>query len=214
MNIVVFSSAKKLNSEIPHVIKMFEHGLPCFHLRKPMARFQELENYIHAIPEEYRNRIIVHSHHGLASVFGLKGIHHSRLDRKKGISKKLRIAYDRLVRRKMKFTKSCHSLKSVNKNKSKYDYVFLSPVFDSISKNYHKRQFPLGEIEKAIRSTHQTIYALGGIEPNNIEQAYLMGFDGIAVLGYIWESSTNPVDGFLEIQKKINDLSTFLPMAV
>ncbi|MDA8715333.1 thiamine phosphate synthase [Flavobacteriales bacterium] len=214
MNIVVFSSANKLNSEIPHVIKMFEHGLSCFHLRKPMARFKELENYIQAIPDEYKNRIIVHSHHELANIYGLKGIHHSRLHRKKGISKKLRIAFNRLVRKKMKFTKSCHSLKSVNKEDGKYDYVFLSPVFDSISKNYHKRKFPTRDIEKTIKSTPQTIYALGGINPNNIEQAYRMGFDGIAVLGYIWESSANPVEGFLEIQKKINELSSQLPMAV
>ena len=48
MRVVVFSSADKSRSEVNDVIRMFENGLECFHLRKPKFRRKELEKYIAA----------------------------------------------------------------------------------------------------------------------------------------------------------------------
>jgi thiamine-phosphate pyrophosphorylase len=102
----------------------------------------------------------------------------------------------------------------VKKSLNIYDYIFLSPVFDSISKNYHKSSFGNGEIEKILKSSNQNIYALGGITPENAEKAFRMGFDGIGVLGYIWESDHTPLEAFLSIQEKINQLKNQLSVAV
>jgi thiamine-phosphate pyrophosphorylase len=102
----------------------------------------------------------------------------------------------------------------VKKSLNIYDYIFLSPVFDSISKNYHKSSFENGEIENVLKSRKQNIYALGGITPENAEKAFRMGFDGVGVLGYIWESDRTPLEAFLSIKEKINQLKSRLSVAV
>ncbi len=214
MKIVVFSSSNKVNSEIPEVIKMFEHGLTCFHLRKPKLRLKELDKYILAIPKEYRNRIILHTHHELASLHGLKGVHHSRAYRKNWFSYSIKMGFSKIIRNKLLYTRSYHSMIDVKKSLNIYDYIFLSPVFDSISKNYHNSSFGNGEIEKILKSSKQNIYALGGITPENAEKAFRMGFDGVGVLGYIWESDRAPLDAFLCIKEKINQLKSRLSVAV
>ena len=210
MNLVVFSSKDKTSSEIPFVIQMFENGLGTFHLRKPRASTKEVEEYILAIPEQFRNRIIIHSHHELASMHKLKGIHYSRTHRKKGLNGKAKFGITRLVHRKMKFTKSCHALSSINEDINKYDYVFLSPIFDSISKEDYKSKFSLTKTKEVLEKTRQKVYALGGINPSNIELAVKTGFDGIGVLGCIWETEKDPLSAYLEVKSLLKELDTKL----
>jgi thiamine-phosphate pyrophosphorylase len=75
-------------------------------------------------------------------------------------------------------------------------YVFISPVWNSISKpgyegkNLSPEEFNLNP---------QTLkIALGGIKTENVEQTFLRGYDGIAVCGYVW-NSLNPFKKFEKI---------------
>lgn len=213
MKVVVFSSPNNFHTEIPYVIQMFEKGLGTFHLRKPKFSTKDLEEYITSIPERYRGRIIIHTHHELASAYQLKGIHYSRTHRKKGISGKAKFSLSRIINRSMVFSKSCHSLSTIKEDVNKYDYVFLSPVFDSISKDSHKSKFGLGSIKQTLESTKQTVYALGGVDPTKLEKAIIAGFDGVAVLGYIWESGLNPVEAYLNIRNGLRDTEEKLLMS-
>ena len=106
------------------------------------------------------------------------------------------------------------STRSFTNNLKVYDYIFLSPVFDSISKNSHKSSFKKGDITQVLKSSKLKIYALGGINPETAEKAFRMGFDGIAVLGYIWEAKQIPVDAFLKIKDKIKTLEQKMSVAV
>lgn len=89
---------------------------------------------------------------------------------------------------------SCHTLEEVSRNKLKSDYVFLSPIFDSISKQGYHAAFT----EETLRQAHHAgiidkqVIALGGITPTNARKALSLGFGGVAVLGDIWQSE-NPV---------------------
>jgi len=210
MNLVLFSSDNSLHSEIPSVIKMFDNGLETFHLRKPKFGTKELEQYIQAIPRKYRDKIIIHSHHELASIYGLKGIHYSRTHRKKGKNGKSRFGITRLLNRKLVFTKSCHSIGTINDDIHKYNYTFLSPVFDSISKNEYKSKLSLTKVKISLQETKQTVYALGGITPDNVELAMKTGFKGVGVLGYIWDSEHDPVEAYLTIKSTIRKLEEAL----
>lgn len=214
MRVVVFSSADKSLSEVNDVIRMFENGLECFHLRKPKFRRKELEKYILAIPSEYRDRIILHTHHQLASIYGLKGVHHTRAHRKKKWKRFIEVKFSKISRKKLMYTRSYHSLSDFTNNLKVYDYIFLSPVFDSISKSSHKSSFKKGDITQVLKSSKLKIYALGGINPETAEKAFRMGFDGIAVLGYIWEAKQNPVDAYLKIKDKIKTLEQKMSVAV
>ena len=112
------------------------------------------------------------------------------------------------------YTRSYHSMSDFAKNLKVYDYIFLSPVFDSISKSSHKSSFKNGDITQVLKSSKHKIYALGGINPETAEKAFRMGFDGVAVLGYIWEAKQNPLDAYLKIKDKIQTLERKMSVAV
>lgn len=188
------------------MISLFKSGLTTLHVRKPKFSTKELEEYILAIPENYRDRLILHSHHELTSIHDLKGIHFGRSHRKKGLKGTWsKFKYSLLKGRKV-YTKSCHSIGSMSKENGFYDYVFLSPVFDSISKDNYKSHFSATEIVAGLKNTKQKVYALGGVELSNVETTYRMGFDGVALLGSIWEVEESPVVAFQQIRERIKQL--------
>ncbi|MGZ4060107.1 MAG: thiamine phosphate synthase [Bacteroidia bacterium] len=99
-----------------------------------------------------------------------------------------------------------HSLKEIENCKEKYEYAFLSPIFDSISKTGYKSGFKRKEIKEFLKNNNTKIIALGGIDENTIQEAINLGFDGAAVLGAIWMSK-DPLEKFINLQnslKKIN----------
>ena len=84
---------------------------------------------------------------------------------------------------------SCHSLEEVKEMKRKCDYVFLSPVFDSISKMNYNANYTPEEIKKAHKAgiIDKKVIALGGIDEDNIKQVKNYGFGGAAILGALWD---------------------------
>jgi thiamine-phosphate pyrophosphorylase len=108
---------------------------------------------------------------------------------------------------------SFHSLQEIKEYKEKYEYAFLSPVFDSISKPGYRGKISgeFLELRKGtVKITGQNIIALGGIDEDKIETIREMGFAGIAVLGAIWQSK-NPVEKFRKIQKQIMNIEQGIP---
>jgi len=95
------------------------------------------------------------------------------------------------------FTKF-HSLNELENYKERYEYAFLSPIFDSISKEGYKSKFILQELKEKIAG--KNLVALGGIDESKIETCRELGFSGVAVLGAIWNSK-NPVEKFKQIKR-------------
>ena len=99
-----------------------------------------------------------------------------------------------------------HSLEELTAHKGKYEYAFLSPVFDSISKEGYKSKFRhrlhrfsqiKSELIRAISG--KAVIALGGIDEDKIETCRELGFAGVAVLGAIWNSSS-PIEKFKRLK--------------
>lgn len=65
-----------------------------------------------------------------------------------------------------------------------YDYVTLSPIFDSISKSGYSKKFEVTEIADRIRG--KRVIALGGVRPELFLTLRENDFFGAALLGYIW----------------------------
>ena len=67
------------------------------------------------------------------------------------------------------------------------DYVLLSPVKTTKS---HPQQEAMGwdKFEQLCRLINVPVYALGGMVPEDLEQARLHGAKGIAMLSAIWNS--------------------------
>lgn len=115
-----------------------------------------------------------------------------------------------------------HSLEELRSFKGKYEYAFLSPIFDSISKPGYfskfshrshtslpgKRGFSqiIPELIPAVRG--KNIIALGGVDSEKIDLVRKVGFAGVALVGAIWNSK-DPIERF----KKIKSLSQPKPVA-
>lgn len=92
---------------------------------------------------------------------------------------------------------SCHTLEEVRQWKPACQYVFLSPIFDSISKAGYQSRFSRESLQEARRqgTIDSRVVALGGISPQEIPLCHALGFGGVAVLGWLWQGKPGGEDG-------------------
>ena len=177
MKLILITSPTYFVEEDKIITSLFEEGLDILHLRKPDTAPMYAERLLTLIPEQYHKRIVVHGHFYLKEEFRLKGIH---------LNLRNPNAPDHY---KGHISCSCHSLEEVKERKRNYDYVFMSPVFDSITKQDYNAQYSPEEIKKAHKQgiIDKKVYALGGIDVHNIKEVKKYGFGGAAVMGAIWQ---------------------------
>jgi len=85
------------------------------------------------------------------------------------------------------FKGSCHSFEEVEKLDGEKEYCFLSPIFDSISKQGYKAKFEKVELKEFLKKDREIkVIALGGIIEENYSEVLSLGFDGGAFLGSVW----------------------------
>jgi len=206
MKLIVFSSHNSFHSEPRQVVKMFEHGLETFHLRKPEFTTKNLADYLDLIPIKFHNRIVIHSHHKLAKKFDLKGVHFSRVHRNKKYNTKSKYLLFRLKFGNILITRSCHKIHKLEENPKRYAYVFLSPIYESISKDAHGGLFSERHLAKALATKKRKVFALGGVEKSKFKELKELGFEGVALLGAIWNTEQDPLSAFKEAQETIKNL--------
>lgn len=163
--------------EIEGTIALFKQGLQTLHFRKTGASEEACRHFLNNIPNQYHNRIVLHQYEQLLEVFDLKGFHF-----KDGAW--LEADY----KRNCQYSASIHNLQDLQKVESKLSYVFLSPIFDSISKTSHKAFFDLNKLKETFSKTNTKVIALGGINKDTVIDAYNTGFDGVAGIGYLWQA--------------------------
>ena len=89
------------------------------------------------------------------------------------------------------------------------DYVFLSPIFDSISKEGYSSHFTQPVLKELQRTKviDRKVMALGGINLDRIKLAKDLGFGGVVVLGDIWNRfsihSTEDFKGLINHFRKL-----------
>lgn len=193
--IIVISDTNLFAGEANILNQLFDNGLLLFHLRKYNNSKAEIAEFINKIKPECRNSIVLHQSHEMADEFGIKRLHFSERDRKATNEKELM----RLKNENKVLSTSVHSIDDYNSLSSCFEYTFLSPVFDSISKNNYKAQtFDLSHK----KDSPIKLIALGGINECNCLKAIEMGFDGIALLGSIWKRE-NKIESFKKIKNNI-----------
>jgi thiamine-phosphate pyrophosphorylase len=176
---ILFSPPDFLPNEIPAVIALFQAGLSCLHVRKSTQNESEVLAYISQIPTEFHARLMLHNHHNLAQKVELKGLH---FNRNQFINKNEN--YKNLF-----LSQSVHSFEEIKELDKRINYAFLSPIFDSISKENYSHQFEEMELRNFFSYYKGSIeiIALGGINAENAKIAFEYGFQGVAILGWIWE---------------------------
>ena len=189
MKWITITSPEFLSGEAIFIDKLFSQGLDLLHLRKPEASLEAYNQLLIQIPEQWHSRIVLHEHFKLAEEYKLHGIHLNRR------CSQVPDSFHRSI------SCSCHTLEEVKKQKDSKDYVFLSPIFDSISKvGYHAAFSPTSLKQAAIENViDEKVIALGGITANNISLVKEWHFGGVAFLGDIWKRMSDPqVDEYLK----------------
>lgn len=164
--------------DMPRAIRLLDAGVERLHLRTVNAAESQLLQLIEAVPQEYRGRVSIHEHLHLALTTGVGGVH---LNSRSGVVPE---GFQGMVSR------SCHSIEALQLY-PELDYLFLSPVFDSISKEGYEAKFGYEELIAAKEAgiISPRIIALGGITPQRVERCREMGFGGVAMMG----AAFNPV---------------------
>lgn len=174
MRLVLISNPINTMSEYDTIATLLEAGVDQFHLRKPDGDEETILKYLNRIPKEFRPKVTLHGYRHLAIKYNLGGLHEPKgesFQNWEGLK-----------------SRSLHSLDELSSH-ADLDYAFVSPVFDSISKEGYKSNFDPQELKTGLsaKTTKTKTIALGGVDIHNAESAFDMGFDGIAVLGAIWE---------------------------
>lgn len=184
MKLIVITSPTYFVEEDKIITTLFEEGLDILHLRKPDTAPIYAERLLSLIPEQYHKRIVVHENFYLKDEYKLKGLHLN--------SRNPQLPYHY----KGHASRSCHSLEELKEQKRNFDYVFLSPVFDSISKKEYLSNYTPEDIRKAHKAgiIDKKVIALGGIDVDNIRLVKEYGFGGAAVMGALWEKFDSCMD--------------------
>jgi thiamine-phosphate pyrophosphorylase len=205
--IIVISYPEDVKNELAILEQLFQEGLTCFHLRKPKFSTSKMRKYLDQIPEMYRDRVVIHSHHELAVDYKLRGIHLTRAHRQKSWRLWFKLTLIKFRRRDLSMSTSFHRLKYLHLRRiaSRYDYLFLAPVFKSISKRGHESGFSDNQLKVAMEATPFKVFALGGVNKETAVHAMELGFYGVALLGAIWKSE-DPVAEFKQIKSAVGEL--------
>ncbi|WP_412466618.1 thiamine phosphate synthase [Pedobacter sp. KLB.chiD] len=192
MELIVIAKPNFFKEECHLVNQLFEAGLPVFHLRKETPDEVAYRKVIEGISPEYHPRIALHHFHSLAEDYNIHRIHHTESFRKERNN-------EELPESKILST-SIHHLADRGQI-GQYDYSFFGPVFNSLSKPGYRSIIPPDfRLEK--QSAKPTIIALGGIGLTEIDKVKAMHFDGVALLGSIWNDPSQALTNFKKAQAK------------
>lgn len=176
MKLIVMTKPTFFVEEDKILANLFEEGLENLHLYKPGAAPMFSERLLTLLGEEYHHKITVHGHFYLKEEYHLKGIH-------------IDDAYtEPPMGYKGSVTRTCHAVSELKDAKKQCNYVFLHPVFNSQTNPDEKSTFSYEELREASRKglIDKKVYALGGINLDNIKEAKDLGFGGIVICGDLW----------------------------
>lgn len=132
-----------------------------------------------ALPEELLPQVVLHDQQQLARVYPVGGVHFNH-----------RYPYQPPMATphpRCSYSLSCHSLEEVHRYHSEMDYLFLSPIFDSISKEGYCSRFTLEELQEAGAIISPKVFALGGVTLERLPLIHSIPFGGVVLLGDFWQ---------------------------
>lgn len=179
MRRIGITSEVEVFREQERIINFIQSGyVNYFHIRKPSFSEQQMREYLAIFPNEVRQKLSLHDFHSLSFEMGIGGIH---------INKRNPILKEEYNEKRVSV--SCHSIEQVKEWKERASYVFLSPIFDSISKKGYKSAFSFNELKKYFNDKilDNKVVALGGVTKDNIKKLENIGFSSCALLSDLWQ---------------------------
>jgi thiamine-phosphate pyrophosphorylase len=191
MEIILLSPEGAKWDEIAIINRLFEAGLQRFHLRKKGFTVADYRRYLSCLDEVFLPRVVLHGGgFELYGEFPVAGIHLSGADRN-NVSLRQQIAHIPVDH----ISTSFHAWSEISHDPTDYGYVFMSPVFDSISKTNYQAAVDLRGLAVLRRKFEEKerqcprICALGGVDAPHLPILKQYRFDGAAIYGAIWKSA-------------------------
>ena len=155
---------------------LFEEGLENLHLYKPGASPMYSERLLTLLGDDNRNRITVHGHFYLKEEYRLKGIHIDDAHTEPPTGYKGNLS------------RTCHAISELKEAKKQSNYVFLHSIYDSQTNKDEKSSFTREELEAASKEglIDKKVFALGGMNIDNVKEMKELGFGGVVICGDLW----------------------------
>ena len=197
---IVITKPTFFDGEADMIVWLLRQGkADILHVRKPSASEKEYEDLLKLIPSIWHSSLVIHDHFELTQHFTLGGVHlNSR-------HPEAPVDYQGSISR------SCHSLEEIIIHRDRCDYLFLSPIFDSISKEGYGRNFTITQLQEAAANgiiTPQVI-ALGGIGRETLPLLRPLPFGGCAFLGAIWGQNLSSAEVFVNFAYYLKEMATW-----
>lgn len=182
MLFIVITQPQFINDEHVHIRVLTDCGVDIVHLRKPNSDIDECRCLLDKLPLDTLQHIVIHDHYTLAEEYPIIGAHFS----------------PRLSTPRPLFpfhSASCHSIAELHHvltgtvyGPQPLKYAFLSPIFNSISKEGYNSNFTDEELARAADEgiINDRVIALGGCTLGNIPMLKHWHFGGVAFLGDVW----------------------------
>ena len=176
MKLIVMTKPTFFVEEDKILANLFEEGLENLHLYKPGASPMYSERLLTLLGADYRNRITVHGHFYLKEEYRLKGIHIDDAHTEPPTGYKGNIS------------RTCHAISELKEAKKHSNYVFLHSIYDSQTNKDEKASFTREELEAASKEglIDKKVFALGGMNIDNVKEMKELGFGGVVICGDLW----------------------------
>jgi thiamine-phosphate pyrophosphorylase len=171
---VVITPEEPVENELQILRSLLQMGAWRVHLRHPALGVSDLTTLLQGFTESELKRVTLSREPALLSRFPSIGYHLKEGE-----------ALSAQCQRAPYLSASCHDPQRIPREV--LDYVFLGPLFDSISKPGYLGSWPKNHLPERL-DTEPKRFALGGVHKDALPQLKSMGFEGAALLGSIWKA--------------------------
>lgn len=206
MQIILYTAPVDIENEIEIIQNTLDAGVDYLYIRKPELDDFSLVDFVEKIPEKYWNKCISSSLI-ITKEFNLGGYHFTRDIIEKNEK------YNDKVLEWLHTNNKISSVSAHNENEiliysNKFNHVIVSPIFKSISKQNYSYEWNFDELKQNIatikmRKNNIQLFAVGGIDINNITLVKQLGFNGVGLLGAIWNASFKAQNELISIIETI-----------
>ena len=176
MKLIIMTKSTFFVEEDKILAALFEAGMDNLHLYKPHSEPIYSERLLTLLSDNFYDKVTVHDHFYLKEEYHLKGIHLNNDQTEPPIGYRGSIS------------RTCHAIGELKEAKKHSAYVFLKTLFDSQSNPADKSTLTMDELREASRCglIDKHVYAMGGINLDNIPTIKELGFGGVVVCGDLW----------------------------
>ncbi|MEZ5003665.1 MAG: HAD hydrolase-like protein [Chitinophagales bacterium] len=193
---IVFSHPEEVKEEANLINQLFDNGLDEMVIRKPTWTTTEIQTLLEQIKNQYHHQIYLCDQDELVLTNSIKGLHCSNAFYDSLTKMEQHQLHRTLKERGQHISISVHNPGEWVKRTGKFDQLYVCPIFESISKPGYKGTWDHQWLTNRLTNNtlEESIIALGGVSADNRDAIVEMGFDGAAVLGFIWQDTDKSVD--------------------